>query len=752
MKKITLFLLSLFVSMTMFAQITATWSITEGATLTEFTEVTVTFSGVDAANTTSMYPVCFYKVAEDGTVAPVENYCTAGMLDRTATGASIKIWVDEDASCYKGKITSGNYRIILAAGTVKFNNDNNNKNTEDYVLNFTINNGVVTLPEIDAAYTVTPENNATVSEIKEVVLTFSGYNEITVAEPDLTMGTNIPVLSSYDPDFGMSIPFGYMMFRQGTTPNALCLYINPEYMNGLTSVNIAGQYTIEIPAGVVTFSDGTSKAISLSYTVAPATVTATECTTVAQVKALTGENVPVSFTSTDAVITFVVNDGIIIEDATGAVKAQSYEWRYAEGVKAGMKITSLSAYWNFNQVIDYGYGWTEEVNYPGVLYTPDSEPLTFTLGEETTVNYQEVAPATLLADYEGYKYKAVKIAKSAIVSDKEGNPAVAVGEDFLTLYYDGNLPGEAVLYGYYGPHPYGEDRGVVFNVVEAEIEYTTLENANIISEYSKDDYSEVQYVMVGEEKLRISYSGDNELPKVATTLKGYKASETYYDYDETGNEIQMSREVFVVVEFTYETITIADFVATTETVGYSSYKCVVYNGEKVYLTAPYGTSIPGMGTVTGYFIEKATSTSVNKFLYVLEAEATGYSNINEYKSAVGVGNTAEKAAALAEGMLISYVYTEGENTTLFVTQKSGYSTYYSAIRTTATDKNGKAYAAGDSIKGVKGILSVFGFDNATQQFTATNHLDVEAGNIEITSSGNTANIPAVSSLYGLEYI
>ena len=475
-------------------------------------------------------------------------------------------------------------------------------------------------------------------------------------------------------------------------------------------------------------------------------------TTVAQVKAITGESVPVEFTPTDAVITFVVNEGIIIEDATGALKAESYEWRYTDDVKAGMKLTSLSAYWNYKEVIDYGYGDPYVYTYPGVLYTPDSEPLTYTLGEETTVNYQEVTPAALLADYEGYKYRAVKIAKTAISSDADGNPVVAAGEGFLPLYYDGNLPGEAVLYGYYGPHPYGESRGTVFNVVEAELEYTILENADIISEYSADDYSEVQYVMVGEEKLRISYMGDDELPKVATTLKGYKASETYYEYDENYNEIQMSREVFVVVEFTYETITIADFVATTEKVGYTNYKCVVYNGEKVYLTAPYGVSIPGMGTVTGYFIEKATSSSVDKFLYVLTAEATGYSNINEYKSAVGAGNTAEKAAALAEGMLISYVYTEGENTTLFVTQKSGYSTFYSAIRTTATDKNGKAYAAGDSIKGVKGILSVFGFDNATQQFTATNHLDVEAGNIEITSSGNTANIPAVSSLYGLEYI
>ena len=476
--------------------------------------------------------------------------------------------------------------------------------------------------------------------------------------------------------------------------------------------------------------------------------------TVAEVTAITGESVPVTFTPSDAVITFKTTEGIVIEDATGALMAQSYSWRYESAVKPGMKLTSLSAYWNYKEVFDYGWGEPEVFTYPGVLYTPDSEELTYTLGEQTTVTYQEVTPAALVADYAGYKYKAVKIAKTAIVSDKDGNPAVAAGEGLLTLYYDGNLPGEATLYGYYGPHPYGEDRGIVFNVVEAEIEYTTLENANIISEYSAEDYSEVQYVMVGEEKMRISYSGDNELPKVATILKGYKATEQYYiGYDpETYEEIMGTREVFVVAEFTYETVTIADFVATTEKVGYSSYKCVTYNGEKVFLTAPYGVSIPGMGTVTGYFIEKATSSSVDKFLYVLTAEATGYSNINEYKTAVGAGKTATKAAALAEGMLISYVYTEGENTTLFVSQKSGNSTYYSAIRTTATDKNGKAYAAGDSIKGVKGILSVFGFDNATQQFTATNHLDVEAGNIEITSSGNTANIPAVSSLYGLEYI
>ena len=782
MKKVTLFVMALLMSMASVmaaSSVTGTWSIKEGAELESFKEVSITFAGVDSVGralvgTTaganevkqivlqngSINPI-FYSVDSEGNTTPVPA-TSAGVLQATRNGLVCTFSIANKGYSENATgefVTPGNYRIVLPGCSLLCSPNRSGLPKvfleEDYTLNFSIKGEEVTpeptIEEVEAAYTADPAAG-NVEAIKTVTLTFTDATAITLAElgetPNPMTWSFCNQVVEYEGMGVQSMPVAPM--KATVEGNKLTLTVGSEFIGGQEEFTAVGNYSITIPAGFVFFDEThINKAITLNYTIEEK---AASFTTVAEVKALTGENVVVNFTPADAVITFVVNDGIIIEDATGAVKAQSYEWRYADGVKAGMKLTSLSAYWNFNQVIDYGYGYSEEVNCPGVLYTPDSEPLTFTLGEETTVNYQEVAPATLLADYEGYKYKAVKIAKSAIVSDKEGNPAVAVGEDFLTLYYDGNLPGEAVLYGYYGPHPYGEDRGIVFNVVEAEIEYTTLENADIISEYSADDYGEVQYVMVGEEKLRISYSGDNELPKVATTLKGYKASETYYEYDENYNEIQMSREVFVVVEFTYEAITIADFVATTETVGYSSYKCVVYNGEKVYLTAPYGVSIPGMGTVTGYFIEKATSSSVNKFLYVLEAEATVYSNINEYKSAVGAGNTAEKAAALAEGMLISYVYTVGEQSTLFVTQKSGYSTYYSAIRTTTTDKNGKTYAAGDSIKGVKGILSVFGFDNATQQFTATNHLDVEAGNIEITSSGNTANIPAVSSLYGLEYI
>ena len=473
------------------------------------------------------------------------------------------------------------------------------------------------------------------------------------------------------------------------------------------------------------------------------------CSTVAEVKALEGENIPVTFTSSDAIITFTLNDGIIFQDATGAIKAQSYEWRYAEDVKAGLKLTSLSAYYNFNQTIDYGY-WVQEENYPGVLYTPDTEPLTYTLGEEAEINYEVATADQLLADFEGYKYKAVKVENAAISMTEDGSYTVAATDTVLAIYYEGTLPAEATLLGYYGEHPYGAERGTCFNVMDIEVVETVLENAAIITEYDAENWSQTQSVMVGEEKLLVSYTGDDKLPRVAKVLKGYKASEVYYEYDENWNQIQMTRDVFVVTSMEVDNITISDFVATTE----GSYKYVTYNEEKLRLQAPYGTTIPGMGTVTGYIYETASSSGTTLCFWVLEAEATGYSNINEYKNAVGAGNTATKSAAIADPMLVSYVYANPRlgTATLFVSQKAGYSTYYAAIRTTTTDKNGKAYAAGDSIKGVKGFLTAYGFDQTNNDIITGTYIDINPmeNTIEIISSGATT--PAATSLYDLAYL
>ena len=192
--------------------------------------------------------------------------------------------------------------------------------------------------------------------------------------------------------------------------------------------------------------------------------------TIAEVKAITGKSVPVTLTSPNAVVTFFTTDGIIIEDASGAIKCQSYYWasEEAKGLVPGKKITSVSGYANYEGV---EYDWWGDsigtIEYPGVIYNPEDEALTYTLGDSVGVTYVTATAAELIANYKGYEYKAVKIAKTAIISDKSGNPAIAAGTDTtLALYYNGKLPGEAVLYGYYGPHPYGESRGTVINVIE----------------------------------------------------------------------------------------------------------------------------------------------------------------------------------------------------------------------------------------------------------------------------------------------
>ena len=91
---------------------------------------------------------------------------------------------------------------------------------------------------------------------------------------------------------------------------------------GTYNANVAKQYwkyEVNLGEGLTTTNNGDG-----TWTVVPAVAAApvatAQCTTVAQVKALTGENIPVEFTSSDAVITFALNDGIIIEDATGAMK------------------------------------------------------------------------------------------------------------------------------------------------------------------------------------------------------------------------------------------------------------------------------------------------------------------------------------------------------------------------------------------------------------------------------------------------
>lgn len=253
--------------------ITATWSMQEGAVVESFESVDVTFAGegIESAKAKNSYAcIWFYEKDANGKYELVANDCTNGYMDATASGTTVTLSVDP--GCYSKDFTSpfnrkGDYRIVIPAGGIKFNNDNNNLNTEEYVLNFTIENDYVAPEEVDAAYTATPENNSTIKELKEVVITFTEHDEIVVCEPDFAMGTNIPVVSMTDPDFGMTMPAGYMMARAGSAANELVLYVDPMYTGGMESYAVAGAYTVTIPAGVVKFGNNINKEFALNYTV-----------------------------------------------------------------------------------------------------------------------------------------------------------------------------------------------------------------------------------------------------------------------------------------------------------------------------------------------------------------------------------------------------------------------------------------------------------------------------------------------------
>ena len=252
--------------------ITATWSMTEGSTVETFSEATITFTGVDAVKAKNSYGCTwFYGKNAEGEWQLVENMCTAGYMDAAASGTSFTLSVDP--VCYSKDMKSpfsvkGEYRIVIPAGGVYFNGDKTNLNTEEYVLNFVIDNDLVELQEIDAEYIATPENNTTVAEIREIVLTFYEYEAITVAELDLAMGSNIPAFMKKDDLTGAMMPVGYIFFEaMADQANALRLYVPAEFM-GMDAITMFGEYQIVIPAGVVTFGTaGTSKEIVLNYTI-----------------------------------------------------------------------------------------------------------------------------------------------------------------------------------------------------------------------------------------------------------------------------------------------------------------------------------------------------------------------------------------------------------------------------------------------------------------------------------------------------
>lgn len=279
--------------------VSATWNIEEGKVLESFESVTVTFAGVDSvgrelgvdvtevvSNTSSVQTL--YSVAEDGTATAI------GILPNVRNGLSITYSVAEDKgyNLVEGKLLkNGNYRIVIPQGALVFNprrkDENGNslpvvKNDKEYVLNFSIKNDYkekVDPVEVEATFTVDPENNSTLQAISEVVVTFTDKTSIAINEmgetprPDLWPFLNQVALGNEDDELGgavggMSQPVAPMLCEVAEGAAAVRFYIASEFIGGATEITTEGSYTLTIPAGLIAFSETeVNKAITLNYTV-----------------------------------------------------------------------------------------------------------------------------------------------------------------------------------------------------------------------------------------------------------------------------------------------------------------------------------------------------------------------------------------------------------------------------------------------------------------------------------------------------
>ena len=279
--------------------VSATWNIEEGKVLESFESVTVTFAGVDSvgrelgvdvtevvSNTSSVQTL--YSVAEDGTATAI------GILPNVRNGLSITYSVAEDKgyNLVEGKLLkNGNYRIVIPQGALVFNprrkDENGNslpvvKSTQEYVLNFSIKNDYkekVDPVEVEATFTVDPENNSTLQAISEVVVTFTDKTSIAINEmgetprPDLWPFLNQVAPGNEDDELGgavggMSQPVAPMLCEVAEGAAAVRFYIASEFIGGATEITTEGSYTLTIPAGLIAFSETeVNKAITLNYTV-----------------------------------------------------------------------------------------------------------------------------------------------------------------------------------------------------------------------------------------------------------------------------------------------------------------------------------------------------------------------------------------------------------------------------------------------------------------------------------------------------
>ena len=189
MKKLTLFLMALLFTISSMAEVTATWSIEEGATIAAFTDVKVTFSGVDSVGRKLDGVEVTGVVSGTSSVNILHTLDADGNITSSSKMANVR---DGLSVTYTASSTlkDGKYRIALPAGVITFNprrKDANGvslpvvKNDKEFVLNFTINGNAGGGEQEEEVQTDT----ATVTSMAEVLTALGKRSKVVVLYKNL---------------------------------------------------------------------------------------------------------------------------------------------------------------------------------------------------------------------------------------------------------------------------------------------------------------------------------------------------------------------------------------------------------------------------------------------------------------------------------------------------------------------------------------------------------------------------------------
>ena len=200
--------MALLFAITSKAEITATWSLQEGAALADFTDVTITFAGVDSVGRKldgtevqkavaqgSSTNALFYSVAADGTRTPVAG--GNGLMTAKTTNLAITYSLaNKGYSLTNNKFTQpGNYCIVIDAGDVLFTPNRTSPlpkvyNDKEFVLNFSIG-GTVVEEEVQT-------DTATVTTMADVITALGTKSKVVVLFKNLKPITKASSSGYYD--------------------------------------------------------------------------------------------------------------------------------------------------------------------------------------------------------------------------------------------------------------------------------------------------------------------------------------------------------------------------------------------------------------------------------------------------------------------------------------------------------------------------------------------------------------------------